>query len=700
MLRFLPGLAACLIVAAPVASAQSPPDLIQSAKYAAGFQNPDGGFAPARGGASTLGATSSATRVLKYTGGAVPDVLGAIKFVKSCVDKGTGGFAPTPGGKADVGTTASGLMALAELKIADDPTVDAAVKFLEANAKTFEEVRIAAAGFEAVKKTSPVFDRWAKEITDTENPDGTFGSGDGKARETGGKAVALLRLGKTLDKKAAIFDYLRSAQKPDGGWSRDGGPSELDSTYRIMRGFFMAGEKPDLDRLTALIARCRQSDGSYGAKPAAEGSPGGTYLATILLRWARLLSGEPPLVETAGFQPLFNGKDLTGWEGDTSVWSARDGTIVGSSTGLKNNVFLATEKDFRDFVFKATFRLANGEGNSGIQFRSVRVPGHEMSGYQADVGQGFWGCLYDESRRNKVLVPPKDAAAKAVNKAGWNQYTIRTMSDDVDLTLNGVSSVSYKEVDSAIARDGKFGLQVHEGGPTEVRFKDVYIQPLPSPKADDTASPGFHLKTLKGERKYVVYLPQGYDGRASFPVVLFLHGSGERGEDGVKQAQVGLGPAILNNPEAFKAIAVIPQARQTWAAGSDDAKAALDALDEVLGAYKADRSRVVLTGLSMGGRGAWENAAANPDRFAAVAPVCGQGKTESAATLAKLPVWAFVGDADRDQTVLNARSMVAAIREAGGKANYTEYRGVGHNSWDRAYNDPDLIRWLLSQSRH
>jgi len=101
----------------------------------------------------------------------------------------------------------------------------------------------------------------------------------------------------------------------------------------------------------------------------------------------------------------------------------------------------------------------------------------------------------------------------------------------------------------------------------------------------------------------------------------------------------------------------------------------------------------------MGGAGAWSIAAANPDRFAAVVPVCGRGKTDSAGALQGLPVWAFVGDADRDETVLNTRAMVEAVGAAGGEARETEYRGVGHNSWDRAYDDPALTDWVLARAR-
>ena len=508
-------------------------------------------------------------------------------------------------------------------------------------------------------------------------------------------------MGVPVDKEDAVVAFLKGAQNPDGGWSKGEGGSDLEATYRIMRFFFMANATPDLPRLNAFIARCRHDDGSYGVKPG-DASPGGTYFATILSRWARMLNFEPAFVETAGFQPVFNGKDLNGWQGDASLWSARDGMLVGTSKGLSHNDFLATDGSYGSFVLKLTFQLVGGQGNSGVQFRSVRVPGHEMSGFQADIGESYWGCLYDESRRNKVLVQASDAAKKALRPKCFNQYVIEAKGDEIRLTLNDARSVTYHEADPAIARDGRIAVQLHAGGPTEVRFKHLYIQPLPDPKEGSDDAPGFHTRTLKagGEgRKYTVYIPTGYDGKKAFPVVLFLHGSGERGKDGLQATQVGLGPAILNKPDLFPAIAVIPQAEKTWAADSDDAKAALAALDEVLGTLKCDRKKVVITGLSMGGRGTWEIAAKYPDRFSAAVPICGNGKTESAGALAALPVWAFVGDADRGQTVLNTRAMVEALRAAGGKARETEYRGVGHNSWDRAYNDPALIDWMLSPPR-
>ena len=703
MKRYLLVLAVGLAGFGPVARAQSPEERAQTAGFVAAFQNPDGGFAATKGGPSTLGATSSSLRALKYTGGSVPDVLACLAFVRSCYDPETGGFAQTPGGKPDVPTTAVGIMASLEQKNLTDEMATKAAAFLSERAEGFEEIRIAVAGFEGLRKTSPKFPEWTKVVLADRNPDGTFGKGPTRGKATGERVAALLRMGADIEHRDTVVAAMKEGQRPDGGWSKDDGPSDLGTSYRVMRAFYMLKEAPDLAAIRKFIASCRKSDGGYSATPDGAADPSGCYYATIILGWARALAGEPPIPETAGFVPLFNGKDLDGWQGDMKLWSARDGMLVGTSPGLKENNFLATGESYGDFILKLSFRLVGGEGNSGVQFRSVRIPGHEMSGYQADIGENYWGCLYDESRRNRVLAQASPKALEALNKTGWNQYVIRAMGDQITLSLNGVTSVTYREADPDIARGGKIAVQIHSGGPMEVQFKDILIQALPTPTDDVATTPGFHLRTVKteqGERKYTVYVPEGYDDKREMPAVLFLHGSGERGEDGIQGAQIGLGAAIARNPKAFPMIAVFPQARKTWAADSDDAKAALAALDDVLASFKVDRKRVVLTGLSMGGAGAWEIAAAHPDRFAAVVPICGRGKPEAAATLKDRPVWTIVGDEDSDRTVRNTREMVAALRAVGAKPKLTEYRGIGHNSWDRAYNDPSLAAWMLDPTGH
>jgi pimeloyl-ACP methyl ester carboxylesterase/prenyltransferase beta subunit len=695
--------AAYLALACAISPArgQTPAEYAQTAAFAAAHQNKDGGFAGKVGEPSSLGATNSALKILLHVGGSVPDVLRSIKFVKSCRDEG-GGFAQTPGGKPDVVTTAIGLMAAAELKIADSAMIKAATEFLRKNAKSFEEVRMAIAGLEGARASSPDFPRWHAQLQSMRNPDGTFGEGPGQAYATGGAAAAILRMGLELDKRDRVVAAVKAGQRPEGGWSKDAGPPDLGATYRVMRALYMLREKPDVEKLFSFIARCRRSDGSYASTPGGTGDLGGTYTATIVVRWLRLLDGLRPVVETAGFTPLVSGNDLTGWEGDKKLWSVRDGMLFGHSPGISRNEFLATTRPYGDFILSLDFLLVDGRGNSGVQFRSVRVPPNEMSGYQADIGEGYWGSLYDESRRNKVLVSGSDAARKALEPTGWNHYTVRAMGDRITLGLNGATAVNYREPEKDIARSGLIAVQIHAGGPMEVKFKDMMIQSLPSPTTESPTQPGFHLRALRsdhGERKYAVYVPEGYDGTRIFPVILFLHGASQLGEDGVVPAQIGIGPAIANRAGGVPALVVFPQARQTWAAGSADSKAALAALEDVMTSYATDPERVILTGLSMGGRGSWDLASAHPERFAAVVPICGPGRPEQAARIKELPVWSFCGDADRDTTVLNMRAMIEALQNIGAKARLTEYRGVGHNSWDRAYNDPELFDWMLAQRK-
>jgi hypothetical protein len=181
-----------------------------------------------------------------------------------------------------------------------------------------------------------------------------------------------------------------------------------------------------------------------------------------------------------GFVPLFDGKTLAGWEGDAKLWKVEDGMIVGDSPGIKQNEFLATKKSYGDFELRLEFRLRKGEGNTGVQFRSRRVErSSEVSGYQADIGERYWGCLYDESRRNKILVQAPAELDKVLRKDDWNEYVIWAEGDHVRLSLGGMQTVDYRETDAAISRDGVIALQVHAGGPLRVEFRNLRIRELP-----------------------------------------------------------------------------------------------------------------------------------------------------------------------------------------------------------------------------
>lgn len=221
-------------------------------------------------------------------------------------------------------------------------------------------------------------------------------------------------------------------------------------------------------------------------------------------------------------------------------------------------------------------------------------------------------------------------------------------------------------------------------------------------RADD-GQRGFLNKVFRGadgEAKYVLFLPHDYKGEKAYPLILFLHGAGETGTDGVKQSVVGLGPAIKKKEKTFPFIAVFPQSqKRTWKADSADGKRALAILQEVEKNYKVDSKRVYLTGLSMGGYGTWSCATAHPNRWAAIAPVCGGGDPKQAAKIKHIPCWCFHGDADKAVPVSRSRDMIKALKEAGGSPRYDEYPGVGHNSWDRAYGNEELYTWLLMHKR-
>jgi predicted peptidase len=200
------------------------------------------------------------------------------------------------------------------------------------------------------------------------------------------------------------------------------------------------------------------------------------------------------------------------------------------------------------------------------------------------------------------------------------------------------------------------------------------------------------------EAKYVVFIPRDYDGGKAFPLILFLHGSGAIGTDGRSHVQGGLAKAIRDREATFRFIAVFPQAHfGGWEAGSKDGQRALAILDEVQKRFRVDRTRVYLTGLSMGGEGTWSLAAAHPGRWAAIVPICGGGDPKVAPKIKDIPCWCFHGDADRVIPVKLSRVMVRALRQAGGQPLYHEYPGVDHNCWERAYATPDLYEWLLEQ---
>ena len=218
---------------------------------------------------------------------------------------------------------------------------------------------------------------------------------------------------------------------------------------------------------------------------------------------------------------------------------------------------------------------------------------------------------------------------------------------------------------------------------------------------------------------YQVYVPADYASKPSWPAILFLHGAGERGTDGLLQTNVGLGAAIRQNASRYPAIVVFPQVPPDSQWVGTPADMAVAALQQTMREFHVDASRVYLTGLSMGGHGTWYIAYRHAELFAAVVPICGwvrdfpmfrgsvpvvPGDSASVMTnlaqhLGKVPIWIFHGEVDQVVNVNGSREPAAALKAAGVNVQYTELLGLNHNSWDAAYGSDEFVRWLFAQQR-
>ncbi len=201
----------------------------------------------------------------------------------------------------------------------------------------------------------------------------------------------------------------------------------------------------------------------------------------------------------------------------------------------------------------------------------------------------------------------------------------------------------------------------------------------------------------------------------TYPLVLFLHGAGERGTDNVKPLVHGMSEfAKDNNRKNYPCFVLVPQCPEgkrwvevDWELEShkqllDDSetmKLVLELITSVQQEYRIDAKRIYVTGLSMGGFGVWDLITRYPDKFAAAAVVCSGGDESVADKAVNVPIWAFHGDGDTVVKPSRSQNMIAALRKAGGKPIYTEYVGVGHNSWNQAYAEPKLMKWLFEQRR-
>jgi prenyltransferase beta subunit len=262
-------------------------------RFVRNLQDVSGGFRPTADGKAGIRATTAGIRALKYVSGkpvkeCVPNLDKATAFVMSCYDPKTGGFAD-PGGKPDVFTTSVGIMGAIELGVPKEKFAKA-MDYLTANAKTFEEVRIAAAAVESWGVNECPFDLnpWiqsGRAQVKLPQPDAK----DGGARDLGSVAALGLRLEAPVgnQERAMVARYLLEGQRDDGGWNEKGAKtSDLGSTYRVMRAVYLFKEKPkDVAKLRRFIAKCRNADGGYGVKPGDPSTIGSVYYAAIITHW-------------------------------------------------------------------------------------------------------------------------------------------------------------------------------------------------------------------------------------------------------------------------------------------------------------------------------------------------------------------------------------------------------------------------------
>ena len=218
-------------------------------------------------------------------------------------------------------------------------------------------------------------------------------------------------------------------------------------------------------------------------------------------------------------------------------------------------------------------------------------------------------------------------------------------------------------------------------------------------------------RNARGERmRYRLFVPENYDAARSYPLVLWLHGSGGGGDDlRLIAGADASGIEFITRAEHQRphpSFIVAPQcpAERRWdsigrSEMSNQMRLALEIVESVRGNYNIDRTRLYVMCISLGGYGVWDLIARRTEMFAAAVPICGGGDTTKGAQIARTPVWAFHGDADQLVQVTKSREIVAAVRRAGGSPRYTQYGGVGHNSWDNAFREPELFAWLFAQRR-
>jgi len=218
---------------------------------------------------------------------------------------------------------------------------------------------------------------------------------------------------------------------------------------------------------------------------------------------------------------------------------------------------------------------------------------------------------------------------------------------------------------------------------------------------------GQHPQSFEKETKksmqinYLLYLPDQYlESKVHWPLILFLHGAGERGDDLEKVKIHGPPKLIAREGREFPFVIVSPQCPEDdWWSNELQIETLNVLLNDIISRYRIDKQRIYVTGLSMGGFGTWRLAIEYPDKFAAIAPICGKGNPAKAARISHLPVWVFHGADDKIVPLKSSQEMVEALEKAEGNVKFTVYPDAGHDSWTQTYNNPELYQWFLKHKR-
>lgn len=210
----------------------------------------------------------------------------------------------------------------------------------------------------------------------------------------------------------------------------------------------------------------------------------------------------------------------------------------------------------------------------------------------------------------------------------------------------------------------------------------------------------FTYRKPKGGLPYALHVPDGTPPEGGWPLIVFLHGSGERGSDGKAQTTVGIGPAILEKPKRWPAVVLMPQCPDGLSWRGTVLEVVYGLLMQIEHEFGTNPSRTILTGISMGGQGAWNMACQDPNRFAAIAPMCGAADPFEVFKLSDARIWNFHGDADPVVPVECSRVLELMLKKFRNRTHrFTEYAGVDHNCWDQAYRDAKFERWIFSSRK-